>query len=120
MLWSFIYFKMVKGDKNMSEQKELVIKTIDDVRDTVDLFYQQKDSEAFSKFIVVLEEMADTIDVLFAYKNEHDEFEMDEKKVCDILKDAMEALQNSDSVLLADILQYDFVEYIEEVIENME
>ncbi len=104
----------------MSDQKELVIKTIDDVRDTVDLFYQQKDSEAFSKFIVVLEEMTDTIDVLFAYKNEYDEFEMDEKKVCDILKDAMEALQNSDSVLLADILQYDFVEYIEEIVENME
>ncbi len=104
----------------MSEQKELVIKTIEDVKDTVDLFYQQKDTEAFSKFIVVLEEMTNAIDTLFAYKGEHSGFEMDEKKVCDILKDAMEALQNSDSVLLADILQYDFVEYIEEIIENME
>ncbi len=104
----------------MSEQKELVIKTIDNVRDTVDLFYQQKDSEAFSKFIVVLEEMTNAIDTLFVYKSNHDGFELNENKICDILKDAMEALQNADSVLLADILQYDFVEYIEEIIENME
>lgn len=104
----------------MSEQKELVLKTIEDVKDTVDLFYQQKDAEAFGKFITVLEEMAEAIDALFIYKTEHEGFEMDEAKVCDILKDAMGALQNTDSVLLADILQYDFVEYIEEIVDNME
>lgn len=104
----------------MSEQRKLVQKTLDDVRDTVDLFYQQKDAEAFERFIAVLENMTNSIDILHMYKNEHDGFEMDETKVCNILKDAMEALQNSDSVLLADILQYDFVEYIEEIMENME
>lgn len=104
----------------MSEQKELVIKTIDDVKDTVDLFYQQKDADAFSKFIVVIEEITNAIDILFVYKSEHEEFELDENKVCEILKDAMEALQNADSVLLADILQYDFIEYIEEITESME
>ena len=104
----------------MTEQKKIVQKTLEDVRETVDLFYQQKDAEAFEKFIITLEEMTNAIDVLHTYKSNHDNFKMDENKVCDILKDAMEALQNSDSVLLADILQYDFVEYIEEIIDNME
>ena len=32
----------------------------------------------------------------------------------------MEALESDDKVLLADILQYDFIEYIESLVEKME
>ncbi|MBU5477771.1 hypothetical protein KQI69_00970 [Eubacterium sp. MSJ-13] len=103
----------------MSEQKELVLKVLSDVSDTVDLFYQQKDNEAFQRFSGVLLEMTEAIDTLATYKSEHEGFEFDEQKVCSILKDAMEALQNADSVLLADVLQYDFVEYMEQIADNM-
>ena len=45
---------------------------------------------------------------------------MDEGKIFSILSDAMEALQSDDKVLMADILQYDFIEYISDLVENME
>lgn len=45
---------------------------------------------------------------------------MDDKKIFSILSNAMEALESDDKVLLADILQYDFIEYIESLVEKME
>ena len=47
-------------------------------------------------------------------------FAMDDKKIFSILSNAMEALESDDKVLLADILQYDFIEYIESLVEKME
>ena len=47
-------------------------------------------------------------------------FSYDDKKIFSILSNAMEALESDDKVLLADILQYDFIEYIESLVEKME
>ena len=60
------------------------------------------------------------IDALFTYRTEHDDFVLDEAQLTNILKDAMNALQDGDMVLLADILQYDYLEYMEELVGNME
>ena len=64
--------------------------------------------------------MITAIDVLFTYRAEHEGFNLDEERLTRILKDAMGALQNRDTVLLADILQYDYLEYMNELLENME
>ena len=104
----------------MTDRKEQIQNTIDKVQEVVDLFYQQNDKDALGKFVVTLEDMTSAIDNLAAYKAENPGFEMDEKKICNILNDAMGALQSDDKVLMDDILQYDFVEYISGLIENME
>ena len=104
----------------MSEQKELVAKSVDEVKEIVDLFYQQKEKEALNKFTVGLGNMMTAIDTLFAYRTVHEDFVLDEEKLTNILKDAMNALQDSDMVLLADILQYDYLEYMEELTDGME
>ena len=78
------------------------------------------DKDAFEKFMFVLEDMTKAIDNLAVYKNSNPEFVMDEGKIFSILSDAMEALQSDDKVLMADILQYDFIEYISDLVENME
>lgn len=104
----------------MSSEKEQIKNTINEVQEVVDLFYQQNDKDAFDKFLIVLEDMTKAIDNLAAYKNNNPEFLMDEEKIFSILSNAMEALQSDDKVLLADILQYDFIEYIESLIEEME
>lgn len=104
----------------MTDRKEQIQNTIDKVQEVVDLFYQQNDKDALEKFVVTLEDMTSAIDNLAVYKAENPRFEMDEKKICNILNDAMGALQSDDKVLMADILQYDFVEYIGGLIENME
>ncbi|MDD7402608.1 MAG: hypothetical protein SO170_01905 [Butyribacter sp.] len=104
----------------MSQQKEIVQKTMTDLQETVDLFYQQKKKTALKKLDTVLGELMTAIDTLFAYKAEHTDFPLDEGKLTNALKDAMNALQEGDHVLLADILQYDFLEYMEELSGQME
>lgn len=104
----------------MSQQKELVVNTIEHINKTVDLFYQQKQKTALTELNTVLVEITAAIDVLFEYKAGHAEFSLDEVKITESLKEAMTALQDSDMVLLADILQYDFVEYMEELVQEME
>ncbi len=103
----------------MSEKKEQIKATIDEVQDIIDLFYQQNDKEAFEKLDTVLENMTISIDNLELYKLENSDFDFDETKLCEILKESMEALQSDDKVLMADILQYDFIEYINELLEQM-
>ncbi len=104
----------------MSQQKELVKKSIKDVEEVIDLFYQQKLQEALNKFESVLGEMMTAIDALFTYKAENKEFELDEIKLTNTLKDAMGALEQGDMVLLADILQYDYLEYMQKLLDNMQ
>ena len=91
----------------MSSEKEQIKNTINEVQEVVDLFYQQNDKDAFDKFLIVLEDMTKAIDNLAIYKNTNPGFVMDDKKIFD-------------KVLLADILQYDFIEYIESLVEKME
>ena len=45
--------------------------------------------------------------------------EINEEKILSSLRDSMEALEKGDFVLVADILQYDFLEYIEEMLDNI-
>ena len=110
----------------MSSEKEQIKNTINEVQEVVDLFYQQNDKDAFDKFLIVLEDMTKAdrktkaIDNLAIYKNTNPGFVMDDKKIFSILSNAMEALESDDKVLLADILQYDFIEYIESLVEKME
>ena len=104
----------------MSRQKEILESTINDIKETVDLFYQQKDTEALKKFETVIGGMVNSMDALVEYRNDNESFEFDEVKISATLTDAMNALQDGDLVLLADILQYDFIEYMQELIDNME
>ncbi len=103
----------------MSQQKNIVEKSIKEVEEVVGLFYQQKLQEALVKFEVVIGGMITAIDTLFTFRTEHEKFELDEVKLTNTLKDAMDALQNGDMVLLADILQYDYLDYMNELLENM-
>lgn len=104
----------------MSAEKELVKKTLEEVRESVDLFYQQKTGEALQRFDVVLGKVMSIVDTLFAYRDAHDGFALDEEKVKTSLTEAMGALEERDMILLADIIQYDFVEYVEELLSGME
>ena len=104
----------------MSRQKEIIESTLEDIKDTVDLFYQQKDAEALKKFEIVIGGMMNSMDALVEYRNDNESFEFDEQRISNTLTEAMNALQDGDLVLLADILQYDFLEYMQELKDNME
>ena len=59
----------------MSESKDVVVKSIEEVKEIVDLFYQQKEKEALDQFTIGLSNMMTAIDALFTYRTEHDDFE---------------------------------------------
>lgn len=104
----------------MSEKKEVIVNTLQEIQDNMELFYQQKNEEALNQFNVVLGKMMTMIDSLFAYRDTHDDFILDEKKIQESLTMSMKALEDGDMILLADIIQYEFVEYMDQLIEVME
>lgn len=104
----------------MNQQKDIVAKSVTEIEEVVELFYQQKLQEALDKFQIVIGSIMIAIDALFTFKAEHEGFAFDEVKITNTLKDAMNALEDKDMVLLADILQYDYLEYMNELLENME
>lgn len=104
----------------MSQEKELVKNGLDDVKESIDLFYQQQTGKALQQFGAVLDKVMAMVDALFQYKENHNEFPMDEEKVRSTLTEALAALEDNDMILLADIIQYDFVEYIEDLVQSMD
>lgn len=103
----------------MSQDREIVVNTIADLSENLELFYQQKNQEALLQFDGMIAKLLSVVDILHAYKENHADFEWDEEKVKQILVEAMEAMQEKDLILLADIMQYDFIEYMEELVKGM-
>lgn len=104
----------------MSQEKELIKNDLVNIKESVDLFYQQKTGEALQQFGTVLDTVVAMVDTLFHYKESHDEFSMDEERVKSVLTEALAALEDNDMILLADIIQYDFVEYIEDLVQSID
>lgn len=111
------FLEKFMGDAEiMSDLKEQVEETIKKVQEVVDLFYQQNDKAAFEKFESAIANITMTVDKLYLYRKEHPDFEISEDNIYKILKDAMDALETGDNVLMADILQYDFIGCIDEIL----
>ncbi|MBO5483689.1 MAG: hypothetical protein J5979_00585 [Lachnospiraceae bacterium] len=104
----------------MGQEKELVGKTLEQIEQNMELFYQQKTSEALGEFQQVLTELIKMVDILFEYRDNHDGFSLDEEKMKNALTEAMNALEEGDLILLADVIQYEFVEYVKELLNMME
>ena len=101
----------------MGEEKEWITEVLKELQDRIEFFYQQKNGEALSGFDSVLDRLLAMIDRLFQYKESHPEFPLDEARIRNSLTEAMEALQKQDFILLADVIQYDFIEYVNTLIE---
>lgn len=104
----------------MNDEKNKIIETLDRIENVTELFYQENGAEAFDEFLNLLDDIAQMIDIMSKYSEENTAFEFDDKKVYDILKQIMEALEDRDEVMLADILQYDFAEYMNECLQQIE
>lgn len=103
----------------MGQERQQIGSVIEELQDTLELFYQQKEKEALDAFGVLIDKLMAAMDTLFSYKKEHEDFEVDEKKLTTSLKDALAAMEEKDYILLADILQYDFLEYMQELVGQL-
>ena len=92
------------------------IKTIKDMIEVVsNLLYQQNLNEAFSKFIVLLNELSTLYTHLFNEENADVLSNFDQNQLISSLNEAMNALEKRDDVLLADILNYDLTNFLDEL-----
>ena len=103
----------------MAQEKECVLKTIGIIQQTTELFYQQKEKAGFQKMNETVAAITQMVDILHQYKEENASFVYDETQVLKSLTEALGAMEAGDTVLLADILEYDFVEYLQEAVATM-
>jgi hypothetical protein len=95
--------------------KEEISKIIMKIHEISDMMYQQKQSEAFQLFSMLLNELTVATEQLFKLKSEGILQSFDENEYLRILTEAMNALETRDDVLLADILNYDLTEQFEKI-----
>lgn len=99
----------------MEELKKEITGTVQQINAVVELFYQQKNQEAYAELENMLTTLMHTIDNIFAYKGQHEEFVFDEKGLAEVLQTTLSAMEDKDSILMADILKYDVIEKLEAI-----
>ncbi len=100
--------------------KQAVQKLSEAIGKTTELFYTQREAEGYRAFGELLEPMAGLLDSLFSVKASQGKPEFDEKELVRLLTEAVNAMEAKDSVLLADILQYDFLDRMEQIAGQLE
>lgn len=100
----------------LKTQIEAIMQQIDS---TTELFYQQKEQEAYNALDLLLAELVTNVDALYKYKLQNKDFLFDVKDFQMSLVDAMNALEEKDTVLLADVLKYDIYEKYEAVVDQL-
>lgn len=96
----------------MEKLKEIIKDVINEIEITTNLFYQQKNQEGFTKLegiIYLLNNITNRVNEL---QLEGNHVNIDIMKMNQILTDAMNALENLDTILLSDILNYELKEML--------
>lgn len=97
----------------MEHLKEQIQNTVRRINEVTELLYQKKNNEAFSRFDDVLLMLASLAEEIFSANEVVSE---EKASFLKLLKEAMNAMENKDFILLSDILQYDIIELLENII----
>ncbi|TAH69447.1 MAG: hypothetical protein EWM47_07045 [Anaerolineaceae bacterium] len=96
----------------MSDIKDLLREAIASIERTTGLFYQQNTREGYTNLEQTLGSLSQLADLI----NTADSIDKDSLFIShfnDILKEALQALEQSDTILFSDILQYSLKELLE-------
>ena len=88
---------------------DMLIKVIDKIDLVTDKFYLQKQAEGYTLLDEVLKDLGTVMDAMILAG-------FDVTKILNVLGMAMDALEKRDSILLADILQYEVKEQLQAAI----
>jgi hypothetical protein len=98
----------------MSIIKSKIDDAIQIIELNTDLFYQNKIDEGYKYLDSTLVKISVAIEEVIKYQ-ENSGQDIQGEKIVGILTEAMDALEKKDTLLLADILQYELKELLEEV-----
>jgi KaiC/GvpD/RAD55 family RecA-like ATPase len=96
--------------------KEYISATKEKIKQVVDLFYQQKNQEGYQELIKVIDSLSEIIALM---EKEQSNLELVEKnnKLLYSLNNVTDAMINKDTVLQADILNYEITDILDEIAE---
>ena len=100
-------------------QKAILEQANEEITKVTELLYQQKDQEGYALLNKTLATIAQAIEVIFAWQHEQQMDESTQQEMVDVLTQAMQAMEQKDTVLLADILKYELLERFEVILEEM-
>lgn len=100
----------------MQELSIVVSEMVDAIDRTTTLFYQQKVDEGYESLYLTLGIITQGMNCLFRYKELNDKFVLDEAQLNQILSQAMAAIEEKDTILLSDILQYELKEFLQNIV----
>ena len=110
---------MADGREKMESLKQAVTMLMGSIEKTTELFYTQKEAEGYQAFGLLLTPLTTVIDSVYQMQQAGGTPEFDLEKLTGILTDAMNAMEARDGVLLADILQYDFLDEMNAIAKQL-
>lgn len=103
----------------MENLQDMIRGVIQETDEVVEMFYQQKVQEAYTRLDFVTQDMLKAIEVIFQYKAENENLDIDENSLLDSLKEVVSAIEEKDSILVADVLKYEVIERLEAILEQL-
>lgn len=100
----------------MGDLKNILKESIQSVRQTTELFYQQRTDEGYKQLDSTIVVLSKVIDGIFKYKAEGHDILIDENQLVLVLTEAMKAMEAKDTILLSDILQYELEDLLNTVL----
>lgn len=97
----------------MDNNKVLIMKAIDSINITAELFYQQNVQEGYIKLKQTLDIISNLANITYIDKVEQEENTNIVNSINEILNQALQAMEQGDTILLSDILSYDLKELLE-------
>lgn len=101
--------------KIMENTKQALEQAVASILEVTDYFYKQHITDGYQHFQDTLNMISAAIEELFNYKAQHEAFNFDEDRLVNTLKEALNAMEQKDLILMADILQYDLLEQFQEL-----
>jgi hypothetical protein len=102
----------------MKKIAELTKELLNGMDEMTELFYQNKVQEGFLILNVFIEKLEKLLAEISSYQIENNRKVVDEEKLLGSVGEAFQAMQEQDSVLLADLFNYDIKEQLEQVLGN--
>ena len=104
----------------MDNLKKNIEKVIHEIDEVVEMFYQQKTKEAYTRLDSVLADLLQVVDPIHGYEEEHPEEGVDSESLTDALKETLSAMEEKDAILTADVLKYDVNEILETIMNAIQ
>lgn len=101
----------------MAGLKENIKQTIEKITKTNEYFYQQKNQEAIAVLEDTLSSIEKTVALIYADENEKKDLDLD--GFMQALQEALGAMEDADYILMADIMQYDIIDKLEQVKKSL-